>query len=347
MTFLNPSYLWALTGLAVPLAIHLLSRKEGKIIRVGSIRHVEESNTSQFKSVRLNEILLLLLRMLLVTLLALFMSGAQCSGPASAKKLVYAERGVNVDSLTAKGYELHGIPENINYWALAEDLNKLSDDIVVISYSKAENFKGERVALNDNIKWITAESKPAQFEALAWKAGDSVFVRTGRSNEIMTSYSTRVGLPDSIKIIEPRKVSIQSDDKIVLAALNVLKKEYRLPIEISNDEQPITNIEVNREIGPLVERISPTQININKPLDQDIALNDNLVIELFKALYPELQKSPVDADARVLPDDFQWSVAPTQQSSNAATGSGIEKWLVLLFILTLAAERVTAIRKNQ
>ncbi|MEJ0032271.1 MAG: BatA domain-containing protein [Bacteroidota bacterium] len=80
MTFVNPSYLWALASLAIPIAIHLLSRKEGKVIRVGSLRHVEESNTSQFKSIRLNEILLLLLRCLMISLVVLFMSGAQCSG---------------------------------------------------------------------------------------------------------------------------------------------------------------------------------------------------------------------------------------------------------------------------
>lgn len=343
MTFVNPSYLWALTGLAIPLAIHLLSRKEGKIIRVGSIRHVEESNTSQFKSIRLNEVLLLLLRMLLVIMIALFMSGAQCSGPASAKKIVYSERGLNVDSLTNNGYEHHIIPDDINYWTLAEELNKLTDDVVVISYSRAENFKGERIALNDNIKWITAESKPVEFQALAWKAGDSVFVRTGRSNEMMTSFSTSVGLPDSIEVIEPHKVSIKSDDKIVLAALNVLKKEYKLPISIGDDQL----IVVANNIGPLVERISPATIHINKPLDQDIALNDNLVIELFHALYPELQKRPIKSDARSLPDNFMWSNPATRQPSHLATFNGIEKWLILFFILTLAAERALAIRKNQ
>lgn len=343
MSFVNPSYLWVLTGLAIPLAIHMLSRKEGKIIRVGSIRHVEESNTSQFKSIRLNEVLLLLLRMLLVIMLALFMSGAQCSGPASAKKIVYSDRGVNVDSLTNNGYEPHVIPDDINYWTLAEDLNKLTDDIVVVSYSRAENFKGERVALNDNIKWITAESKPMEFQALAWKAGDSVFVRTGRSNEMMTSFSTSVGLPDSIEVIEPHKVLVKSDNKIVLAALNVLKKTYKLPIE-EGDGQSIT---VSQNIGPLVERISPTTIHINKPLDQDIALNDNLVIELFHTLYPELQKRQVSSDARSLPDDFLWSNPATRQPSHATTLGGIETWLILFFILTLAAERALALRKNQ
>jgi hypothetical protein len=340
MTFANPSYLWALTGVAIPLGIHLLSRKEGKVIRVGSIRHVEESNTSQFKSVRLNEILLLLLRMLLITLLALFMSGAQCSGPASTKKVAYVERGINADSL--KGYEVRELPEG-SYWSFVEDLNRSQSETVVISYSKIENFTGQRVSLNDNIRWITAEPSSKEYEALAWRTGDSVFVRNARSDQQVTSFSTSMKMPDSIRIIEPHTVSIKTDNEIVMAALDVLKKEYRLPIESGEDQ----SVSVVQRTGPLVERISRTEIQINKQLDQDIALSENLVIELFKVLYPELQKPEVKADERILPDEFMWPGNKVAAISSAGLNAGIEKYLIALFILSLAIERFVAIRRNQ
>ena len=66
MQFAQPIFLWALAGLSVPIAIHLLSKKEGKVIRLGSLRHVREKSTQQFKSIRLNEWLLLALRCLIV-----------------------------------------------------------------------------------------------------------------------------------------------------------------------------------------------------------------------------------------------------------------------------------------
>ena len=40
---------------AVPVAIHLLSRKEGKVIKVGSLRHLRETTTRQFRSLKPNE----------------------------------------------------------------------------------------------------------------------------------------------------------------------------------------------------------------------------------------------------------------------------------------------------
>jgi hypothetical protein len=347
MTFAHPSYLWALTALAIPLAIHLLSRKEGKVIRVGSIRHVEESNTSQFKSIRLNEVLLLLLRMLMVALLALFMSGAQCSGPSGKDlKWVVVEKGINADSLVAKGYELHETPAG-SYWSHVEELNMLPHEVVVISYSKVENFKGERIHLGENVKWITADPGQKEYQALAWQVGDSVFVRNARSNSSITSYSTSIGIPDSLKIIKPQQIDINTDDKVVVAALNVLKKEYRLPIGMSNDGRRMMNIEVVPGIGPLVERTSSTQLRINKKLDQDVALNDNLVIELFKVLYPELQQPQVSKDERTLPDEFLWSRLGTSVPPHVLASAGIEKYLILFFILSLAAERFVAIRRNQ
>jgi len=351
MTFANPSFLWAFTGLAIPLAIHLLSRKEGKVIRVGSIRHVEESNTSQFKSIRLNEIFLWLLRSLMISLIVLFMSGAQCSGPDSKSvKQLFVENGIDlakVDSLVSGGYELHRIPDNTNYWTFAETLNRLPYDIVVVSFSKVSNFNGKRIALRDNIRWITAESTSKEFPALAWTTGDTVFVRTASSNAMLTSYKTGVGVPDSIQVIKPQTLNVSADDKMVIAALNVLRKEYKLPIQISNNQQPTTNIKITPNVGPLVERISPTEIHINKTLDQDVALNENLVIELFKVLYPDLQRSQEKKDTRVLPDEVAWSDVVASSPRHLVPSSGIEKYLIVLFVLALATERFVAIRRNQ
>lgn len=352
MTFAHPSYLWALTALAIPLAIHLLSRKEGKVIKVGTLRHVEESNTSQFKSIRLNEVLLLLLRFLMVVSLALFLSGAQCSNPgSSSQKILYLERGIStsqVDTLISAGYELRELPLDKKYWTIVEELNQLPHDIVVVSYSRAENFEGQRIPLSDNIRWITAETPQKEYPALAWTVGDSVFVRTGTSNAMMTVYTTGVGVPDSIEVIRPTPVNISTDDRFVIAALGVLKKEYGLPIRVTNNEQPIMKVEVTPGLGPIVERISPTEIHVNKKLDQDIALNENLVIELFKVLYPELQKPEVNKDMRVLPDELAWS----KKNDPVAAGivnppAGIEKYLIMLFVLSLAAERFVAICRNQ
>lgn len=376
MTFANPSYLWAFAGLAIPLAIHLLSRKEGKVIRVGSLRHVEESNTSQFKSIRLNEVFLLALRTFMITMIVLFLGGAQCSNPPGANsRWLIIEDGIKIDSLESSGYDVHAFPEG-DYRTVAEQLGKLPHEIVVISYSKVEGFNGERIPLPDNVRWISVEQRPQKFAATAWQAGDSVFVRTANSGSVLTSYRTSLGVPDSIEIIKPQKitVSISADDKtevdVLTAALNVLKAEYKLPIEISNaqPQSPMTNgwIFWLREAmpkfsgdhqvvfsrpgdGPLIERISSNVLHVHKKLDQDVALNENLVIELFKTLYPELVTPQISKtkDVRTMPDPLAWSSAGQKATADTSSQAGIEKYLIVLFVLSLATERFIAIRRNQ
>ena len=75
MNLANPMYLWGLLGLIVPLAIHLWSKREGRIIQVGSIRNFPVSESKKSRSMRLNETILLLLRASLITLLVLVLSG--------------------------------------------------------------------------------------------------------------------------------------------------------------------------------------------------------------------------------------------------------------------------------
>src|SRR5882757_9264627 len=112
MQLSNPIFLWTLAGLSVPIAIHLLSKKEGKIIRLGSLRHLQETSTQQFRGIRLNEILLLTLRCLLMVILSLLLSGLHWDSSGTSR-WVLIEKGLEnqpkliaaLDSLSNHGYE--------------------------------------------------------------------------------------------------------------------------------------------------------------------------------------------------------------------------------------------------
>src|ERR1044072_3550355 len=115
--FLNPAALWRFTGLLLPLGIHLLSRKEGKVIRFGSLRHLTESNTTHFRNIRLNEIALLILRCLLLASIVLYVAGIQVhiDGVNTRDRWLVVEAGIEQqpglnllkDSLQHNGYEIH------------------------------------------------------------------------------------------------------------------------------------------------------------------------------------------------------------------------------------------------
>ncbi|MFD2825531.1 BatA domain-containing protein [Leeuwenhoekiella polynyae] len=208
MFFANPLYLWALLGLAVPVAIHLWSKSEGKTIQVGSISMFQESETTQSNSLHLNEWILLLLRMLAVALLVFILAEPFAKAQTKKEDLVYlVEPGLLelqsfklvLDSLAEK-QEVKLLqkdfstykPEDtlvdnstINYWQLVQELQELqADRIVVYSQSLAKGLKGKRPEIPEHINWITIDSTAAVDEVLQLRQlQDSV--------EVLNLHSTR------------------------------------------------------------------------------------------------------------------------------------------------------------
>jgi Aerotolerance regulator N-terminal len=212
MQFLNPIWLWGLTGLLIPIGIHLLSRKEGKTIRVGSIRHMEDSTTKQFKNLRLNEFLLLALRCLLIILLVFVLSDLVLNSINENKKWLLIENGLEgseefavlMDTLEQNGFEIRsltdGFPllrdtliteERPEYWTLVSALKaKDVDHAVVLSYNYINQFKGKRPSIPPNVRWISKNPAPKEFVLNTIQLSkDSIAQRHGETKANRTSFN--------------------------------------------------------------------------------------------------------------------------------------------------------------
>ncbi|SRR5258706_1950491 len=262
MTLANPIFLWSLWGLSIPIVIHLLSRKEGKIIRIGSIRHIQETSTQQFKGVKLNEILLLILRCAMIIVFSLLLSGLQCTG-IQKEKWVVVERSLEnqpsiktiLDSLQKEGYEKHYLEESfpaisadtiseINYWKLASQLAaKNLSGVVVFASNRLESFKGKRIALPSTIKWISAPLPEIDYPLHVIELNkDSIVLRIGHFNADETyfqsektdalSQSIPISLPDSIRILIISDDSYSYDRTMVVASLKAIEKTFLVKLKI-------------------------------------------------------------------------------------------------------------------
>jgi hypothetical protein len=271
MTFANPIALAALAGILIPLAIHLLSRKEGKVIRIGSLRHLEETSTRQFKSIKLNEILLLVLRSLLIVWLAGWLSGAQFSGSDThTQKWLLVEPGLEhepmlsrlTDSLTAKGFEIRTWTEGFpplrdsvrtppqDYWALVEALaDKPLSEAVIFSTNRAQAFNGRRVALPEHVRWISASLPDNTFVLARIRTNsDSAWIRTGISTAYGTSFETRKlparEITDTLTTADTIHIALSIDNKyaydgrIIQAALRTLQQTMPERIDVELPEGP-------------------------------------------------------------------------------------------------------------
>src|SRR5262249_303495 len=82
MSFLNPFFLFGLIAAAVPILIHLFTRRRPREVQFPSIEFLREVNQTEIRRLRLKQWLLLLLRVLAIAALALAMSRPALKGSA-------------------------------------------------------------------------------------------------------------------------------------------------------------------------------------------------------------------------------------------------------------------------
>ena len=299
MQFANPIWLWALSGLVIPVGIHLLSRKEGKVIYIGSLRHLDESSTRQFKAIRLNEILLLIIRCVLIILTVLFLAGIQWRHtPTEKQKWLVIEPGIAkdntttslTDSLTVVGYEVHylapGFPVEAdtttytkNYWTLLDQLkSSRAQEVVVLSRSYLKDFAGEQIALPSTIKWITVDAAAGQRPVMAVRyKSDSAVVRSVKSGTQQTSfeYSRSYIFPEQ-QTISSQNDSIKLNTTDTLHVTIAYDKAFQYDANILaasvRSLQDIPAVTIQTTIGQVADfRYTPTDWLIwlsDKPLPQ-------------------------------------------------------------------------------
>jgi hypothetical protein len=269
ISFSNPLMLWSLLGLSIPLAIHLLSRKEGKVIMIGSVRHLEESPSQQFKGIKLNEFWLLLLRSLLIIVLSFFLAGAHYTPESSHnKKWLIIEKALLektavknlIDSFSTDGYEIRFLAKDFplletnekiipsDYYSLLEALeNQNISKGIVISSNTASLFDGDAVSLPSNIQWLSIATDPTSYLVSSRSINsDSLMLRYGYSDADLTYFNNKlihkndykdslaITNPDTLKISIYAETNFQYDKQIIEAALTVIQKSFRIPITKQN-----------------------------------------------------------------------------------------------------------------
>ncbi len=197
MIFGAPYMLWGLLGLFVPVAIHMLSRKEQKVIKVGSIKLFSEIESVKVRRFMPSDYLLLLLRCLVITTLVIWL--------AEPKKLISGENvplaylidpGLSEhpfikeeiaplqnsywlqEAITATNEGPGDTSRNVNFWKLAESLTPSlqADSIVFITQPLVRNMGDFRPKIGKPFSWVTLEIDEELPRAIGhFERGDTSF----------------------------------------------------------------------------------------------------------------------------------------------------------------------------
>lgn len=393
ISFANPAFLWSLLGLAIPIAIHFLSRKEGQVIKLGSLKHVQETSTQQFRGIRLNEVWLLLLRCLLIVLLSLLLSGMsfQSSGK---EKWAIIEWGVEkeesvktlLDSLADSGYELRWLAPNFpllrdstllknsSYGSLVEELkNKNLEEGAILSWSRAEKWRGKKVALPEFITWITIPSSEKKFALQAIQQNDSILVRSGVSNIGSTSFetssqSTRASIALSsatrvrvyVEPVENRQRTVleaviraidESTPFCDIAFTSIDSADWVFWLSLKPVPGHPTKI-IALNVTPsykMLEQTSNTHWNITRPINEENVLQENFSVALAQLLTRSdtLQLTAQENDQRSVNDSLLWSSVDSAAVDFTPSQKSAAGYLFVIMILVLLAERLLSYQRQQ
>ena len=182
LQFLAPAFVIGFLGILIPVLVHFWNTSDKRIVKVGSIRWIKESDSVKVRRFKVSEILLMLLRIAIVCLLVLLISDARTN---IYKSDDVSKNWILVDPSLKVTDELEGIITNqkyqerevrwlepnfslieneisftglLDFWGLLKMLDVTDskpDSILVLSRSNRANFKGVKPNLHMVVDWVT------------------------------------------------------------------------------------------------------------------------------------------------------------------------------------------------
>lgn len=229
MQFLSPIWFFALAALSIPVAIHLWNIRPGKTLKVGSIALITEASKSSSRSFKLLDILLLIVRCLLLSMLAFLLAAPLLNRTKPAEKLkgwvlipkenlheTYKTFKPRIDSLSKAGYQFHyfnfgfekadlakaladtSLKDSVidsNYWNISRQLDKKASPglpVYLFTPNGINHFTGVKPTSPLNLNWqaYTVSDSTRKWIASASLTDDNhIDVVKGNSNASGTSFT--------------------------------------------------------------------------------------------------------------------------------------------------------------
>jgi hypothetical protein len=140
VSFLNPLFLFGLAAAAIPIIIHLFTRRQPREVRFPSLEFLQEVNQSEIRRLRIKQWLLLLLRTLAIAAIALAMARPALKGNAGVRSGAATTIVALVDRSGSMGAAGVGGPLTLQACRIVEDLFSTlgpSDELMLVPYDRA------------------------------------------------------------------------------------------------------------------------------------------------------------------------------------------------------------------
>jgi len=366
MAFLQPYWLWGMLAVAIPVAIHFWYQKRGKILEWAAMRWLGEQITLQNRGLRLNEVLLMLLRCLLVLLLALILSKPiidwlKNAGASEIVHLVQPDRLVS-DTYRFELQKALGDGEKV-YWlgtspeavdnlgempAGVSGLAHLQQNINALAGGNEKHFKlyfKNDFALNDFPKIYT----PGEYQL--FPAVDSAATEP-------------VSFLENKSVHKKIHVLLENDDaaelETIAAALTALSEVHGFAFEVTQKNSQgahydwtFTNKPVRNPEPETIYVVSGNTPEWNLsgnviPMRYKFRLADSELVESgrFPEWLGDLLVKRLKANHRHLSNAQLHALFTQTPALNAQNEAMLRPWLLLVFLGLMVVERWLALHKT-
>ncbi|WP_435352519.1 BatA domain-containing protein [Emticicia sp. SJ17W-69] len=368
MEFINPFMLWSTLAVAIPIILHFWHQKKGKLLNWAATSWLIEKNLQQSRGIRLENILLLLLRCLLLVILAFFLSKPifnWLNNNDLAKKvhLVQANR-LLVNNYKFELEEAQKKGEKI-YWINSK--TEQIDDISKMPSSQEFNT----LMLQASINKVFQKNLKEQFELY--------FVNNESLNEVPNIFVPNKfslhTIIDSLNFPAKPYLDFSNKRKLYINASNQLSSSFALDANGKFEQKPAHSGVINflvenqnkvekQAIEAALKALAEVYqieiaIDFEKVLGKkyDFNFNENFAEEVstlvFSGQLPEylgeklikhyqLKTVQKPLSQQQLNSLFKIS----QHHSKLSEESGFSKVILLIFIIILGIERWVALKKN-
>jgi len=151
MSFLNPAFLWALSGIGLPILIHFLGKRSKKIIPFSYIKILELTRRQTLKIEKIQEIFIILFRTILIFFILLVLSEPLSNSPIFTKEKKYVVFVIDnsMSMLANNGYGIEKTKKII--FKILNNLDKKTEISLIFLNGKYYNFQNDFSKIRDII----------------------------------------------------------------------------------------------------------------------------------------------------------------------------------------------------
>lgn len=385
MEWIQPTLLWGLLGLSIPVLIHLWNGKKGKVIAWAAFPWLDPKESQSSRSVKLENWLLLLMRIVLLATLVFLLAGLIWKGFGSSREYkvvhliwpdeqVEAEFRFELDQAAQKGQEVRWIgtglpdyqgeqissvdfsPENLQDYL--DGLDADLDSIYLYTSLQSSLFPKKTYWLPQTPVIRVAENYLPNLSSQAVSLESGEFLELDQ-NGILVKTATKGNLSKTISgqisyafgsISEDRKASIQKALSAISEVYGFRFNEGNLSSsEVLFSDSLISNPGKSQLIF-LTENQGDKISNQVLALSHSINLNWEETAE--KGLLPERILEGVLTHLRVEKPNLKISKSQLEQrfsaipSSKLTKSANLNEFLLVLLVILFAVERFLAYRAN-